>query len=109
MTNKELIKSYWNDLRCAKLFPKWYKTSKGQSADYWHGVSRAYGNFKKRVDSSGYHWYIITFKDGRKELAFFKVWYQVIPHGGRLCRGLLFPRYWSVTQYEHTKDIRLAF
>ena len=97
------------DLRYLKLFHKRYKTTKGQSEDYWRGVSKEYYNFKKRVDNSGYHWYVVTFKDGRKELAYFKVRRLVIPHGGRLCRGFLLPRLWHVRDYEHTKHIRLAF
>ena len=98
----------WKDLKYFKLFPKRYKTTHYGDKDYWHKVSRDYGNFKKRVDYSYYHWYVITFKDGRKELAYFKVWRVVIPHGGRLCRGLI-PRYFGITDYEHVKDIRLAF
>ena len=98
----------WKDVRYLKLFPKRYKTTQGKPSEYWLEVSRNYHNFHKRVDCSGYHWYVITFKDGRKELAYFKVWRVVFPHGGRLCRGLI-PRYWDIRQYEHTKDIRLAF
>ena len=106
---KGLLKSYWDDLRYISLFPRRYKPTKGKNEEYWRRVSRAYGNFAKAVDCSATNWYVITFKDGRKELAFFKVRRNVIPHGGRLCRGCIFHRYWSVVQYEHTKSIRLAF
>lgn len=99
---------YWKDIRYLK-FPKKYGTTQGKDADYWHKVSRNYYNFEKRVDTCGWHWYVITFKDGRKELAYLKVHRAIIPHGGRLCRGLIFPRYWGVDQYEHTKEITLAF
>lgn len=103
---------YWQDLKHIKLFRKRYKTTHIDDYDarcaYWSKVSREYYNFTKRVDCSYYHWYVITYKDGRTELAYFKVWRIVIPHGGRLCRGLI-PRYWGVTDYEHVKDIRLAF
>ena len=102
------ILNHLRDLRHFRLFPKRYKTSKGRSRAYWSKVSRAYGNFTKRVASSDYHWYVITYKDGREELAYFRMWYIVIPHKGRLCRGII-PHYWSVMQFEHTKDIRLAF
>lgn len=104
---------FMQDICYFKLFPKRYKTT--QIADrkarevYWRKVGRAYGNFKKSVDCTDYHWYVITFKDGRKELAYFRIWRIVIPHGGRLCRGIIFPRYWSPMQYEHVKEIRLAF
>ena len=97
------------DICYFKLLPKRYKTTQGKDAKYWSRVSREYGNFKKSVDCTDYHWYVITFKDGRKELAYFRIWRIVIPHGGRLCRGIIFPRYWSPMQYEHVKEIRLAF
>ena len=60
---------FLQDICYLKLFPKRYKTT--QIADrkarevYWRKVGRAYGNFKKRVEQSDYHWYVITFKDGR--------------------------------------------
>ena len=97
------------DLRHLKLFRKRYKTTHYGDADYWHKVAHDYYNFKKRIDCSDYHWYVVTYKDGRTELAYFKVWRIVIPHGGRLCRGAIIPRYFGITDYEHIKDIRLAF
>lgn len=99
---------YWQDLKYIRLFRKRYKTTHYGDADYWHKVAHDYYNFKKEVDWHYFHWYVITYKDGHKELAYFKVWRIVIPHGGRLCRGLI-PRYFGVTDYEHVKDIRLAF
>jgi len=107
--SKEYLKYFLRDLSRFKLFHKRYKPTKGGDAEYWKKTSRAYGNFCKKVRCSDYHWYIITFKDGREELAYLRVWTLFIPHGGRLCRGYFFPRYWSLTDYEHTKDIRLAF
>ena len=95
------------DLRYIRI-PRRYKTYKNGSELYWGFVQRSYWNFKKRVDYSGYHWYVITFKDGRKELAYFRVCKWVLPRQGRLCRGLI-PRHWAITQYERVKDIRLAF
>lgn len=97
------------DIRHLKLFPKRYKTTKGLSADEWREVWHRYNNFKKIVDCSDYHWYVITYKDGRKELAYLKVWRLVEPHGGRLCRGMILPMLFSPTQYEHVEDIRIAF
>lgn len=103
----------WKDLRYFRLFPKRYHTTQIEDyktrCEYWSKVSRAYYNFKKRVDCSDYHWYVITYKDGHKELAYFKVWRIVIPHGGTLRRGFLLPRYWTTINHEHVKDIRLAF
>lgn len=99
---------YWQDLKYIRLFRKRYKTTHYGDADYWHKVSKAYYKFKKEVDWHYSHWYVITYNDGHKELAYFRVWRIVIPHGGRLCRGLI-PRYFGITDYEHIKDIRLAF
>lgn len=99
----------WKDLRYWRPFAKRYKTTQGKSQKYWQTISRDYYNFKKRVDCTDYHWYVITFKDGHNELAYFRVRRVVFPRGGRLCRGFFLPRYWPPTQYEHTKDIRLAF
>lgn len=98
----------WTDIRHLKI-PKRYKTTQGKPAEYWSAIARDYYNFKKQVDNSGYHWYVITYKDGRTELAYFKVRRLVFPHGGTLCRGLLIHRFWDIRKYEHTKSIRLAF
>lgn len=99
---------YWKDLKYIRLFRKRYKTTHYGDADYWHKVALDYNRFKKRVDNTDYRWYVVTYKDGRKELMYFKVWRIVIPHGGRLCRGII-PRYFDMTDYEHITDIRLAF
>lgn len=109
MTMDNHMTQFLQDIRHLAPFPKRYKTTQGKDAEYWHNVSRNYGNFKKKVNSTDYHWYVITYKDGRKELAYFKVWRIVIPHGGTLRRGLLFPRYFGVSDYEPIQDIRLAF
>lgn len=110
---KEEIKYLLRDLRYFTLIPKKYKTTRIADFDernaYWSKVAKDYYNFKKRVDSSDYHWYVITYKDGRKELAYFKVWRLVLPHGGGLCRLALVRRYFGTQEYEHVKDIRLAF
>ena len=104
---------YWQDLKHFKLFHKRYECTQiedfKERTEYWHKVSRRYYNFKKEVDWHYSHWYVITYKDGRKELAYFKVWRIVIPHGGTLRRGLLFPRYFGVAEFEPIQDIRLAF
>ena len=102
----------WKDIRYFRLFHKRYKTTQiadyKERCEYWDKVSSDYERFKEWVDDSEFHWYVITYKDGRKELAYFRVWHLVIPQGGRLCRGLI-PRHFWITHYEHIKDIRLAF
>lgn len=109
----EQIKYFLEDARYFKLFPKRYKTTwiedRKEREVYWRDVRRRYNNFRKRVDCSIYHWYVITYKDGRKELAYFSIWRMVDPHAGRLCRGLLFPRFWGTDKFEHTVDISVAF
>jgi len=109
----EQLKYFFSEVRYFTLFPKRYKTTKiaerKAREDYWRKVARDYGNFKKRVDCRDWHWYVVTYKDGRKELAYFKVWRIVNPHGGTLRRGFLFPRYWTTREYEHVSKIRLAF
>lgn len=106
---KKLLTIHWQDLRYIRLVHRRYKTTHYGDADYWHKVALDYNRFKKRVDNTDYRWYVITYKDGSKELMYFKVWRIVIPHGGRLCRGAIIPRYFGVTDYEHVKEIRLAF
>ena len=88
---------------------KRYRPTGGMTADYWHKVAHNYYNLKKRVGCSSDHWYVITYKDGRKELAYLKVRYSLRPHGGRLCRGVILPSYWGVTDFEHARNIELAF
>lgn len=106
--NKKLT-CFFRDIRHARLFPLRYGTTMGKTQEYWAKVAREHGNFKKRVDVTRYRWWVITYRDGRQELAYFRVRRAVNPHGGRLCRGIIFPRIWSVADHEHTKDIRLAF
>ena len=106
---KKLLTIHWQDLRYIRLVHRRYKTTHYGDPDYWHKVALDYNRFKKRVDNTDYRWYVVTYKDGRKELMYFKVWRIVIPHGGRLCRGVIIPRYFDITDYEHIRDIRLAF
>ena len=110
MTRDEL-KYILQDLRNFKLFPKRYKTTTGKSAGYWSHVHRAYGNFKKRVGNSGWHWYVGTYKDGRKELAYLRVLQNGIFSGlaSAIYRGILIPHRISFAQFDAMKNIRVAF
>lgn len=94
----------WTDLRYLTLFPKDYGVPQGKSAEYWRKVSRDYGNRYKRVCACDYKWYVITFKDGRRELAYItpNQKYHVLRRG-------IIPRRWRLTQFAHVKDMRLAF
>ena len=129
MMNIDTIKHYWTEyLRYFKLWPKRERGAppdmpprcyprenpEGYKAwqEYWRNIGRQYGNFVKKLDCSAYRWYVITFKDGSKELAYLRV----VPKGfwGRyqppyLVRGLLFPRRLDSWHYAHFKSTRIAF
>ena len=102
----------WDDLRYIKI-PKKYglppnqPTKKAERGRYWDDVLRRYNDTCKWIQSQDYHWYVLTFTDGRKELAFLRIrkrrWSEVI------CRGLIIPRLLSTIQYASISDIRLAF
>ena len=109
MIDKETLTCFLKDIRHLTLFPKRYELTHYGDENYWHKVSTDLWNFKKRVKSNAYNWYVVTYKDGRQELAYFRVWYLIIPRRGRLCRGILYPRLWGIQRHEHVKDIRLAF
>ena len=106
-------RSRWADLRYLTLFPKRYGSPQGLSADEWKVIIKEFSNLHKRMRSTGYRWYVITFKDGRKELSYLKVrtggiYSSDYFRGGVLCRGII-PRRWHVTQYAHVESIRVAF
>lgn len=106
-------RSRWADLRYLTLFPKRYGTPQGLSADDWHKLNREFGNLRKKMSGTDNRWYVITFKDGRKELSYIKVRSEGIYHndyvrGGVLCRGII-PRRWLVTEYANVAGIKIAF
>ena len=99
------------DLRYVKLYRKQYPAEKGKSEDYWRNVVRRYGNAVKEIKCGYYHWYVIEFKDGRKELAYLRVLQNGLFSGMRaaIYRGLLFPHIITHVQFDAMKDISLAF
>lgn len=111
----------WQDLRYLTLFPKRYKGSppdcpadRDEWRKYWGRVSRKLARFTKEVQSSDQHWRVITYKDGRKELAYIKVrttfYVGMVNKRGQLCRGLsVFHRAVTPHQFAFIKSIRLAF
>ncbi len=103
------LTEHWKEITHLTLFPKRYATSRGKSREYWREVEKRYYNFRKRVGYSGHHWYLATYDDGRTELLYLRVCKLTFPHGGILCRGLLFPRQWTALQFEHVREIRIAF
>ena len=99
------------DLRYVKLYRKQYPAPQGMGEDYWRGVVRRYGNFQKQLGKGCGDWYVIEFKDGRKELAYLRVLQNGIFSGMRpaLYRGLLFPHIVTHVQFDAMKSISLAF
>ena len=117
-SKKELLKDIYyqivntiDDLRYVKLYRKQYPVPQGMSDDYWRDVMRRYGNFEKEIKGGYYRWYVIEFKDGRKELAYLRVLQNGIFSGMRpaIYRGLLFPHRVTHAQFDAMKDISVAF
>lgn len=115
----EKMRAILRDLRYFVLFPKRYKKpiepapeDYKQWAEYWRGERRRAGNLYKKMACSCSHWHVVTYKDGRQELAFF--W--TIPPGfscrgsaATLYRGLLWPRIISAREVRNYKSTRIAF
>lgn len=99
------------DMRYIKLYRKQYPVPQGKSDDYWRDVVRRYGNVEKKIKCGFYHWYVIEFKDGRKELAYLRVLQNGLFSGMRsaIYRGILFPHKVSHAQFDAMKDISVAF
>lgn len=108
--NFELIKSYWNDLRCIRFSRKRYKTPTMPSG-YWHKVAREYRNTEKRVQSTRFRWYVLTYRDKHKELAYLRVLSGGFFSGEApaLYRGIIIPHRINLVHYSFIKSIRLAF
>lgn len=108
MSNRAL----WDDLHYLVLSPKKY----GEPPDlpqetklrgrYWRGVMARYANKQKELAQKGFRWHVITFIDGRKELAYLRVLKLGISPA--IYRGLI-PRLLTTQQYANIKDIRIAF
>ena len=88
------------------LFPRRRTAVQGQTMAYWQAVERSRRDFKRELGRSGRRWCVVTFKDGHRELACFRI---LRPgralFDGRLCRGFLFPRPWTVSDHEHVAKI----
>ena len=109
--NKEEFKNLLADLRYLTLVPRRYSTRQGLSAEYWGKVDRRYANAEKAVETSAYHWRVVEYKDGHKELTYLRVLQNGIVSGmaPALYRGLIIPRRIRLGTFDHVKDIRLAF
>ena len=106
-----VIKNYISDLRHFTLFPKRYDAPKGKQEAYWRDIARRYGNVQKMIESSDYHWRVIEYKDGRKELAFIRVLKGGFFSGAypAIYRGIIVPRKIGYGTFANIERIRLAF
>lgn len=93
------------------IFHKRYKTPQGKSRAYWQGVMRRYSNTQKELSSTDYRWRIITYDDGRRELAYLKERAGGLFTGRypAIYRGIIIPRMIDYGTYAHIKKITLAF
>lgn len=105
------LQNFFADLRYFTLFPKRYDAPKGQSQEYWRNVTRSYGNMQKRIKWSYFRWYVITYDDGHKELAYIRVLCGGIFSGlsPALYRGIIIPRMIDYSTFARIKDIKIAF
>lgn len=104
MTTKEYYKSILHDIGCFTLFPRWVSPTSFTDFDerqrYWSRMRKREGAIAKKVGGTYYHWWIITYEDGKEELAY------LTQKKGLVKRGIIFRRripYWAI------KDIRIAF
>jgi len=109
--DKQEFKNFLSDLRYLTLFPRRYRTSGRRPADYWHSVFKDYKNTEKLLDSSDYHWRVLEFKDGHKELAYLRVLQDGVFSGyaSAIYRGLVIPRRVDYPTFANIERIRLAF
>ena len=107
----ERLKEIVDDLRHIAIFPARYETPGRNDSDYWRGLMRKYGNAEKRIQSSGFSWYVLEYRDGRQELVHLRVLRNGLFSGKApaIYRGMLFPRMIDLATFSHIENIRLAF
>lgn len=108
---KQDIQNIMADLRYLTLFPRKYRTPRGRAADYWRGVSRSYGNAQKVIETSDYHWRVIEYRDGHRELTYLRVLKGGLLSGlyPAIYRGLIIPRRIGIATFSQVRDITPAF
>lgn len=99
------------DLRHLTIFPRKYTAPKKKAADYWTGIVKEYKNTEKVLDSSDFHWRVLEFADGHKELAYLRVLQGGLLSGysSAIYRGLVIPRRIDYVTFSNIDRIRLAF
>lgn len=118
MTKPMATKYLLRDLRYATLFPKRYgmppavPQDRDARVEWWGAVSRSMERTTHEIYGSDCRWYVVLFKDGRKELAYLKCRRRHGKFSGRippLYRGWLFPVRVRHMWYAWVKSIRKAF
>lgn len=92
---REYILPYFQSGRLV-LFPK-RRPAPVLTSEQWLAEGRRRWRWKKTIDNSIYHWYTITFKDGRREIAY------LTTGRGDIRRGLLFRQYipyWAIERID---------
>lgn len=107
----DTLKLIMGDLRHFTLFPRRRKPARGKDVGYWRAEMRRYGNAEKRILSSDYHWYILEFADGKKELAYLRVLQDGFLSGKSpaIYRGIVIPFLLDYATFSNITHIRLAF
>ena len=105
------ITNILGDLRHFTLFPGRHEKSYGRGEDYWRSEIRRYGNAEKRILCSDYRWYVIEFKDGKRELAYLRILQGGFFSGltPAIYRGVFIPRRIDYGTFSNIERIRFAF
>lgn len=103
------IKQTLQSLRNYRLFPKRCKPLLGKSDSFWRRIGGQYGDFMKKLNGSDYHWRVITYKDGSKEIAYLKVRQGGLLSGmyPAIYRGVVIPRRLTYDWFAQVKEIKL--
>ena len=99
------------DIKCLFRLPRRYKPPMGLNEAGWRDIVRRYSNEQKAISHSDYHWRIITYDDGRRELSYLRVLRGGFASGKypAIYRGVIIPRRISYARFAHITNIRFAF
>ena len=108
---KDELRYFLADLRHFTLFHRRVRVAPKLGEDGWRSELRRYGNAMKRILSSDYRWYVLEFKDGRKELAYLRVLQGGLLSGlsPAIYRGIIIPHMIDYVTWSSIDRIRLAF
>jgi len=108
---KNELRNIFSDLRYFTLRPRRIRIAPRLGEDGWREELRRYGNAEKRILSSDFRWYVLEFKDGKKELAYLRVLQGGLLSGlsPAIYRGCIIPRRIDYVTFSGIGRIRLAF